>query len=278
MRGKHLNQQFLQHNHRITPADAGKTCFSVAGAEPQRDHPRGCGENFYSVGLAAYDTGSPPRMRGKHMTGKHYSPTRRITPADAGKTTVVRQAAAIAWDHPRGCGENRLVLTFFPCGLGSPPRMRGKPFLQCKVFLQYRITPADAGKTRARKTALRQEWDHPRGCGENTAIIPPMTATRGSPPRMRGKRQQNVPARRKGGITPADAGKTNQQAAHNQAHRDHPRGCGENYLGVGFALLSLGSPPRMRGKHGILAVLNETSGITPADAGKTRYSADSLMY
>ena len=45
VRGKHLNQQFLQHNHRITPAGAGKTFRARDIASCGRDHPRRCGEN-----------------------------------------------------------------------------------------------------------------------------------------------------------------------------------------------------------------------------------------
>ena len=65
MRGKLHKETIWAAAQRITPADAGKTCFSVAGAEPQRDHPRGCGENAQPRYSERWETGSPPRMRGK---------------------------------------------------------------------------------------------------------------------------------------------------------------------------------------------------------------------
>ena len=65
MRGKRFVVAAASALAGITPADAGKTLRSLASVRSSQDHPRGCGENFYSVGLAAYDTGSPPRMRGK---------------------------------------------------------------------------------------------------------------------------------------------------------------------------------------------------------------------
>ena len=90
----------------ITPADAGKTPSCTTFAPLVQDHPRGCGENFYKVGLAAYGTGSPPRMRGKRCPIKAIRGERRITPADAGKTLILDAENLDSRDHPRGCGEN----------------------------------------------------------------------------------------------------------------------------------------------------------------------------
>ena len=69
-----------------------------------------------------------------------------------------------------------------------------------------------------------------------------------SPPRMRGKRTNDVNYTLTLGITPADAGKTYRVYVNLQKEEDHPRGCGEN---VGCNLvcdIREGSPPRMRGK------------------------------
>ena len=147
------------------------------------------------------------------MRGKRYVSRKRlgiigITPADAGKTIVYAVNAAHTWDHPRGCGENRLQLKMGFTLLGSPPRMRGKLTYLSICAATVRITPADAGKTLAAGT-VRVEWkDHPRGCGENFPALRFAPSRVGSPPRMRGKPAEAVgksPAPR---ITPADAGKT----------------------------------------------------------------------
>ena len=46
--------------------------------------------------------------------------------------------------------------------------MRGKlDKIRCERIAQ-RITPADAGKTNKQIFDELEEWDHPRGCGENT--------------------------------------------------------------------------------------------------------------
>ena len=52
--------------------------------------------------------------------------------------------------------------------------------------------------------------------------------------------------------------------------RDHPRGCGENGSFLSCLIISSGSPPRMRGKHGMAVEYLANPGITPAGAGKTR--------
>ena len=50
---------------RITPADAGKTGYSVIINSNVADHPRGCGENQEGKKREKSALGSPPRMRGK---------------------------------------------------------------------------------------------------------------------------------------------------------------------------------------------------------------------
>ena len=131
----------------ITPADAGKT-YGYADHVPLKgDHPRGCGENWIGLISAVYTAGSPPRMRGKHGTDKRRHGRPGITPADAGKTPSALTDFAKSWDHPRGCGENSASAAIKAIVIGSPPRMRGKhTHVQCSMF-NYRITPADAGKT-----------------------------------------------------------------------------------------------------------------------------------
>ena len=146
------------------------------------------------------------------MRGKPWALTKklrciRITPADAGKTFPFRLSKSIVWDHPRGCGENILSPDASRRRMGSPPRMRGKPVFRLTVCISFRITPADAGKTKYLPLFKLLIRDHPRGCGENlsTALYIPFTKDHprgcgensfrslarsppsGSPPRMRGK-------------------------------------------------------------------------------------------
>ena len=85
---------------------------------------------------------------------------------------------------------------------------------------------------------------------------------------MRGKacffQLGDVPA----GITPAYAGKSLRIALHAAHRTDHPRLCGEKIQLIASSSKKSGSPPPMRGKAPVLALLARVVGITPAYAGK----------
>ena len=147
-------------------------------------------------------------MRGKLFERYILGNWVRITPADAGKTLPRPTSSATFWDHPRGCGENPYVAKSRSTGLGSPPRMRGKPAAAAADTMDTRITPADAGKTDTGDVRLKRAKDHPRGCGENLCKTARRDHRVGSPPRMRGKRVVYSADKAIYGITPADAGKT----------------------------------------------------------------------
>ena len=147
MRGKPKCRALSDVTARITPADAGKTDGKRNRGCGKKDHPRGCGENTVPKVGFGMSRGSPPRMRGKPKCRALSDVTARITPADAGKTDGKRNRGCGKKDHPRGCGENEYHLLQAAFKRGSPPRMRGKPRRWCCEMFEYRITPADAGKT-----------------------------------------------------------------------------------------------------------------------------------
>ena len=126
MRGK-VNQ-YVHDELRlgITPACAGKRRQPVHRATPRQDHPRVCGEKFFLLCCCAILKGSPPRMRGKGLWLVADFVFLGITPAYAGKSYAPAFSFPILEDHPRVCGEKRLMVLVFFAVLGSPPRMRGK--------------------------------------------------------------------------------------------------------------------------------------------------------
>ena len=71
------------------------------------------------------------------------------------------------------------------------------------------------------------------------------------------------------GITPACAGKRATTKMASNATQDHPRMCGEKRRNSRDPEVWQGSPPRMRGKGGILGVQRNCPRITPAYAGKS---------
>ena len=89
----------------ITPAWAGKRRYHLRGHEEARDHPRVGGEKVLQICPIARRLGSPPRGRGKDKPLFALSIARRITPAWAGKSLMVRLCNFDFGDHPRVGGE-----------------------------------------------------------------------------------------------------------------------------------------------------------------------------
>ena len=111
-------------------------------------------------------------------------------------------------DHPRRCGENKEAQAIKVLCTGSPPQVRGKHYNRDCGGRAYGITPAGAGKTAPTQRTRRNAWDHPRRCGENKSCSGLPLRRRGSPPQVRGKREEFSRYGQAGWITPAGAGKT----------------------------------------------------------------------
>ena len=187
-------------------------------------------------------------MRGKAEVRHERDQEPGITPACAGKSALMPAVMAGSQDHPRVCGEKRLVKRRARCLGGSPPRMRGKGELPKDTKDYFGITPAYAGKRMLYARAVRRDRDHPRVCGEKTAPRHRLHLAKGSPPRMRGKGCYMQELSGETGITLAYAGKSRVAALRLTLHRDHPRVCGEKPAVAVLFSKTMGSPPRMRGK------------------------------
>ena len=92
--------------------------------------------------------------------------------------------------------------------MGSPPQVRGKLSPSSLGLLYSRITPAGAGKTRAKLRCFSARRDHPRRCGENVSQFCHEQIPVGSPPQVRGKLKCALLKNHADRITPAGAGKT----------------------------------------------------------------------
>ena len=86
-------------------------------------------------------------MRGKGITVVVDGGRAGITPAYAGKSRSVSRTPTVVRDHPRVCGEKKLMALVLRAVLGSPPRMRGKVSVKEVKNAIKRITPAYAGKS-----------------------------------------------------------------------------------------------------------------------------------
>ena len=126
--------------------------------------------------------------------------------------------------------------------------MRGKDLNPAFCGILCRITPAHAGKRPYVAIRISSIKDHPRTCGEKSAILEVISEKKGSPPHMRGKggkSKRKSPAAR---ITPAHAGKRYSPRLWRGQHADHPRTCGEKFVLLQYLVHAEGSPPHMRGK------------------------------
>ena len=90
MRGKVGGRIWLIVYVRITPAHAGKRYTSKWENGFSRDHPRTCGEKKMDIFCYNFKQGSPPHMRGKVTKKELADLIRRITPAHAGKSLLLR--------------------------------------------------------------------------------------------------------------------------------------------------------------------------------------------
>ena len=150
MRGKGNLAKAGGNYKGITPAYAGKSGWGPGRRWRIWDHPRVCGEKAESYVNKHPEEGSPPRMRGKVGKVILGALDPRITPAYAGKRAGAPGSPCTRGDHPRVCGEKDQEIPQTMYEKGSPPRMRGKGRQPGGGCHRGRITPAYAGKRRAR--------------------------------------------------------------------------------------------------------------------------------
>ena len=147
-------------------------------------------------------------MRGTRSTRCPITNGTGIIPAYAGNTSRPTGHHPPPRDHPRVCGEHSHTVMHNGFSVGSSPRMRGT-LIGCRSFLGWSgIIPAYAGNTTVIFSSPREYWDHPRVCGEHSAVPSQQSRTRGSSPRMRGTRFVRWFPFRSLGIIPAYAGNT----------------------------------------------------------------------
>ena len=89
--------------------------------------------------------------------------------------------------------------------------MRGKHVDAIVNFDEPRITPAGAGKTLFQQRHCQLTQDHPRRCGENGIAEVESADPKGSPPQVRGKHPLKISFLLDIRITPAGAGKTDDE-------------------------------------------------------------------
>ena len=268
-RGKRVGRAAGHGVEGLIPAHAGKTPLSRSAAMRAPAHPRSRGENYRSCRLSGSGKGSSPLTRGKLHVCNHAPPPLRLIPAHAGKTVTVSTGWEVLRAHPRSRGENQFRMFFPPGTEGSSPLTRGKPEGADGLTLQVGLIPAHAGKTDELHWCHDQARAHPRSRGENGGIQRAVVCKLGSSPLTRGKQGRNRRWKRKLGLIPAHAGKTDRVSLALFHLAAHPRSRGENRGWVCALHMVSGSSPLTRGKRSVYQVLASIERLIPAHAGKT---------
>ena len=167
-----------------------------------------CGEHLVDKVHNAPSTGSSPRVRGTQKPATRRVGYTGIIPACAGNTFLINIGDAYTRDHPRVCGEHRLIELFTKALTGSSPRVRGTHNIMAGKKTTTGIIPACAGNTVSKLSYGLAARDHPRVCGEHKVHERLRRCTPGSSPRVRGTRQVLQEVRWQVGIIPACAGNT----------------------------------------------------------------------
>ena len=186
MRGTPSGIQTLGTTVRIIPAYAGNTSIEHRKRRWNWDHPRVCGEHLSNWLRTNASSGSSPRMRGTRCVQLRPCRQPGIIPAYAGNTSIEHRKRRWNWDHPRVCGEHMVSRSLAMASLGSSPRMRGTRRRSAIRTRTCGIIPAYAGNTLLLSVAFVAMVDHPRVCGEHSAVKWIRAMWRGSSPRMRG--------------------------------------------------------------------------------------------
>ena len=170
----------------IIPARAGFTRPTRCNSGRRRDHPRSRGVYRELTTVLEAVAGSSPLARGLRMMTDAQARDRRIIPARAGFTIVVRAGLDPVADHPRSRGVYGPPETPPMRRTGSSPLARGLHQQITDPDGHNRIIPARAGFTPPCGWAASAARDHPRSRGVYTnGRLSAQTPT-GSSPLARG--------------------------------------------------------------------------------------------
>ncbi len=208
-------------------------------------------------------------MRGAAQVPRVLAGGRGTNPAGAGSRPGRPTSPAVSGDHPRGCGEQWDTALPRMSVAGPSPRVRGAGRRRPGLPGARGTIPAGAGsRTVCRRHAVAVR-DHPRGCGEQSAVNCPPRYASGPSPRVRGAVFSLVGLNEEVGTIPAGAGSSRSSRAPARRGRDHPRGCGEQQATPEPELWAWGPSPRVRGAALSGLGLGLALGTIPAGAGSS---------
>ena len=269
VRGTGLRRADARDDGRVIPAGAGNrtgaSCFPIT----RSGHPRGCGEQSFGMTRHNARHGSSPRVRGTDRAPMLALALFRVIPAGAGNSLLHGRHEDEQTGHPRGCGEQSRMAASSVLSAGSSPRVRGTEILVGLRTPERRVIPAGAGNRRPAWFLTIRVAGHPRGCGEQAVLPPPMAQRTGSSPRVRGTGPGLRWAAGHDRVIPAGAGNSVTAGDMWTGSAGHPRGCGEQATTRAGSCQRSGSSPRVRGTDGPEREQRPDRRVIPAGAGNS---------
>ena len=156
--------------------------------------------------------------------------------------------------------------------VGSPPRVRSRPYVINSICRNVGITSACAEQTVVSSEVLRPDWDHLRVCGADARLKASQALMQGSSPRVRSRHHAEVHVHDRLGIISACAEQTPHASSSSRSPRDHLRVCGAD-SGVKCDGCGIqGSSPRVRSRQPERPITQIPVGIISACAEQTTAS------
>ena len=171
-----------------SPAGAGTTWRRSCGTRPEREQPRGRGDDTLVGHTALMPEGTAPRARGRQGHGPPAAAGHGNSPAGAGTTPARCRSPRGRWEQPRGRGDDLPAAHHQHPGRGN--------------------NPAGAGTTTGGTRATTGAREQPRGRGDDSPSTFAAVSDGGTAPRARGRRGRGSRRRQEGGNSPAGAGTT----------------------------------------------------------------------
>ncbi len=211
-------------------------------------------------------------MWGRRWLGEVRDDLTGFTPTCVGTAPAPLPHHLRVWVHPHVCGDGSPMSGSRGNSSGSPPRVWGRRCGAASIAGQSGFTPTCVGTAPSLCDPTRSRGVHPHVCGDGDAPrgrndfdpgspprvwgrLSPMTfdfVFSGSPPRVWGRLHQALLLAPHFGFTPTCVGTAWEMDARVGLPWVHPHVCGDGVSTASFAAFSLGSPPRVWGRLGMV--------------------------
>ena len=268
VRGNHQLRFSGAGNEGSIPACAGEPDCGLCGHRSQSVYPRVCGGTREPRGVAMFDIGLSPRVRGNLLLVRGGGVGRGSIPACAGEPHRYGPHLLHQRVYPRVCGGTSLAASEQLPYPGLSPRVRGNRIAGPHAAAEQRSIPACAGEPASAAIPAPQPAVYPRVCGGTDAGAGGNDGGEGLSPRVRGNQEGKRQSAGQPGSIPACAGEPCVTAHEISCPTVYPRVCGGTCHWTSIRSPAGGLSPRVRGNPGWAASASGVAGSIPACAGE----------